>query len=436
MRSSVLRAMLPASLLAVAGNGRADWGALNMPVGVTEVSRDVQSLHMLIFWICCAIGAVVFGVMIYSMYAHRKSKGAEPADFHESTTVEIVWTVVPLVILIAMAIPAAKVLIKMEDFSGSEMSIKITGYQWRWQYEYLDEDIAFYSALDATQNAARQQDADIDLDQFGETYLRDVDNELVVPVGKKIRFLHTAADVIHSWWVPDLAVKKDAIPGFINENWARIDEPGVYRGKCAELCGRDHGFMPIVVRAVPQEEFDAWVADQKSAMADADAAIERDWSAEELLVMGEKIHGQSCAGCHQKEGEGIPGMFPAIAGSDVVNGALDTHLDTVMNGVDGTPMAAFGDSLTDAELAAVVTYQRNAFGNDTGDVIQPLAVRDSRSGKALEPIRQSLLDPSLQNDGLMLPGAGAVGSRPLTESRVADTAAAQPAASTAVTGVN
>jgi len=390
-----LPVLLPALLLGLlasfAGGAWADWGALNMPDGVTPISAEVKDLHMLIFYICCAIGAVVFGVMIVSMFLHRKSRGAKASDFHESTTVEIVWTVVPLVILIAMAIPAARVLIKMEDFSDSEMSIKVTGYQWRWQYEYLDEDIAFYSALDAEQNAARQQNADIDLDQFGETYLRDVDNELVVPTGKKIRFLHTSADVIHSWWVPDFAIKKDAIPGFINENWATIEEPGIYRGKCAELCGRDHGFMPIVVRAVSPEEFDTWVEEKKTEIAAADTDVSRPHSTEELVALGETIHGQSCAGCHQKEGQGIPGMFPAIAGSDVATGDAAAHLATVMDGIEGSTMAAFRDALSDTELAAVVTYQRNAFGNATGDTVQPIAVREARAGDKAEPVRQSLL---------------------------------------------
>ena len=389
--SGAWRALLPVPLLLLVllsgllpGGAWAGWSELNMPTGVTEVSEEVHGLHMLIFYICCAIGVVVFGIMIVSMFLHRKSRGAKASDFHESTTVEIVWTVVPLVILIAMAIPAARVLIKMEDFSDSEMSVKVTGYQWRWQYEYLDEGISFYSQLDPEQNAARQQGADIDLAQFGDTYLRDVDNELVLPVGKKIRFLHTAADVIHSWWVADFAIKKDSIPGFINENWATIEEPGIYRGKCAELCGRDHGFMPIVVRAVPQEEYDAWVSDKKLEMASAEEAVTRHWSDEELAALGETIYGQSCVGCHQAKGQGIPGMFPAIAGSAVATGDVAAHLATVMDGVEGSPMAAFRDSLSDAEIAAVVTYQRNAFGNAVGDAVQPLAVREARTGASPE----------------------------------------------------
>ncbi|MBX2879784.1 MAG: cytochrome c oxidase subunit II [Granulosicoccus sp.] len=385
-------------LVALPMGAWADWGALNMTKGVTDVSNEVYTLHMRIFYICCAIGAVVFGVMIVSMFLHRKSRGAKPADFHESTTVEIIWTVVPLVILIAMAIPAARVLIKMEDFSNSDMSIKVTGYQWRWQYEYMDSGVTFYSQLAPQHNEARQKGADIDLaeafpgtDFYGEedVYLREVDNELVLPVGKKIRFLHTAADVIHSWWVQDLAIKKDAIPGFINENWALINEPGIYRGKCAELCGRDHGFMPIVVRAVPQEEFDAWVAEKQTEMASAEQANERDWQHQELVSMGEKVYQSNCMSCHQAQGQGIPGMFPAIAGSDVVNGSMDKHVSTVLDGVDGTMMSGFRGVLSVAELAAVITYQRNAFGNETGDTLQPAEIGELRTTEK-QPVSENV----------------------------------------------
>jgi len=382
MRSTTVKrsaVALLAGLIALPLGAWADWGALNMPVGVSELSADVHALHMRIFYICCAIGAGVFGVMIVSMVLHRKSRGVTPSTFHESTKVEIVWTVVPLLILIAMAVPAARVLIEMEDFSDSEMSIKVTGYQWRWHYDYLDENVAFYSALDADQNLARQLGNDNDLERFGESYLREVDNELVVPINTKIRFLNTAADVIHSWWVPDLALKKDAIPGFINENWAEIEQPGIYRGKCAELCGRDHGFMPIVVRAVEKEEYAAWLEEMRAEqVAAADTALD-ERSHESLLASGESVYGTSCVGCHQKEGQGIPGMFPAIAGSAIANGDVDTHIATVAHGVDGTNMSAFSSILTDAEIAAVVTYQRNAFGNETGDSVQPAAVAAVRS---------------------------------------------------------
>lgn len=393
MRSSVYQSgfrwvFLSILLLAIPLGAWADWGALNMPRGVTEVSNEVYTLHMRIFYICCAIGAAVFGVMIVSMFLHRKSRGAKPATFHESTSVEIVWTVVPLVILIAMAIPAARVLIKMEDFSDSEMSIRVTGYQWRWHYEYMDNGVSFYSQLDPEHNRARQQGADIDLaatftgtDFNGEedVYLREVDNELVVPIGKKIRFLHTAADVIHSWWVQDLAIKKDAIPGFINENWALIEEPGIYRGKCAELCGRDHGFMPIVVRAVPQEEYDAWVVEKQQALAQVDTNSQRQWSKQELVASGKEVYQANCMSCHQAEGQGIPGMFPAISGSEVATGSIDQHISTIMNGVEGTMMSQFGSVLSDVDIAAVITYQRNALGNAMGDTLQPAHIRSLRT---------------------------------------------------------
>ncbi len=230
----------------------------NMPIGVTEISREVFNLHMLIYWICVAIGVVVYGVMAYSIVMHRKSKKREAAQFHESATAEFVWTLVPLVILIAMAIPASKTLIKLENTGNADMTVKITGYQWLWQYDYLNEDLSFYSAL------ATPREEIYNLREKNENYLLEVDNEMVLPVNKKIRFLVTSNDVLHAWWVPDLAVKKDAIPGFINEVWTKIDEPGVYRGQCAELCGRGHAFMPIVVRAVEQAEYEQWVAQIKA----------------------------------------------------------------------------------------------------------------------------------------------------------------------------
>ncbi len=347
---------------------------INMPVGVTEVSREVFGLHMLIFKICVVIGAVVFGIMIYSMIYHRKSKGVTPATFHESTTVEVIWTVLPFVILLFMAWPAAKVLIKMEDFSGSEMSVKITGYQWRWHYDYIEEGVNYFSQLEPQHNVARQLGSEVELEQF-DNYIKEVDNPLILPVGKKIRFLHTAADVIHAWWVPALAVKKDSIPGFINENWALIEEPGVYRGKCAELCGRDHGFMPIVVKAVSQEEFDAFIAEKKSEGQTAHNDTTRQWSKNELMARGEEVYGRNCVGCHQKNGKGIPNMFPAIAGSDIATGDIDRHLSTIVDGVEGTPMQSYRDVLSDVELAAVITYQRNALGNAMGDAMQPYYVK-------------------------------------------------------------
>lgn len=259
-RLTIPRAVTAVLTGLLAAPAQAAW-ELNMPVGVTEISRDVYNLHMLIFWICVLIGVGVFGAMIYSIYAHRKSRGAKAAQFHESTTVEIVWTILPFLILIGMAIPAAGTLLKMENSRNSDLTVKITGYQWLWQYEYPDQGISFFSRLDELSNQARQLNSGIDPNSV-EHYLRNVDNPLVVPVGKKVRLLLTSQDVIHAWWVPELGGKKDAIPGYINEMWFRADKTGVYRGQCAELCGRGHGFMPIVVRVVSQDEFDAWVKRQ------------------------------------------------------------------------------------------------------------------------------------------------------------------------------
>lgn len=249
----------------------ADWGALNLPRGVTPYSHAIYDLHMLILWICVAIGIVVFGAMFYSIFKFRKSQGAVAAVWHESTLVEVAWTTVPFVILVAMAVPATKALIMMEDVADSDLTIKVTGYQWKWHYDYVNEGIGLFSTLAHTSNVARQLKSGVDPHSV-EHYLLEVDNELVVPVNKKIRFLTTAADVIHAWWVPDLGWKRDAVPGYINESWATIETPGVYRGQCAELCGKDHGFMPIVVRAVPEAEYQAWVEKMKAAQAPAETA--------------------------------------------------------------------------------------------------------------------------------------------------------------------
>jgi cytochrome c oxidase subunit 2 len=237
---------------------------LNLREGVTELSREIYGLHMLVLWVCVAIAVAVFSVMIYSIATFRKSKGAVPATFDHSTGAEVTWTIIPVVILVAMAIPAARTLVKIEDASGSELTVKVTGYQWKWQYDYVDHGVAYFSTLASSHNEARQVDSGIDVHQV-EDYLLEVDNPLVVPVGRKVRVLVTAADVIHNWWVPDFGLKRDAIPGYINELWFRADQVGTYRGQCAELCGRDHGFMPVVVRVVEQAEFDAWLAGQQAA---------------------------------------------------------------------------------------------------------------------------------------------------------------------------
>jgi len=341
---------------------------LNLREGVTDISHKVFDLHMLIFWICVVACVAVFAVLIYSIFTHRKSKGAVPATFHESTTVEIIWTTIPFLILVAMAVPATTTLLALEDTRDADISIQITGYQWKWKYDYLDEDISFFSVLttprEQIEGAAEK----------GENYLQEVDNPIVVPINKKIRFLITSNDVIHSWWVPDLGWKQDAVPGFINDAWTELTEPGTYRGKCAELCGKDHGFMPIVLIAKTEEDYATWVAEQKSAAAaDADAATAT-LTMDELMAKGETAYNKTCAACHQANGQGIPGVFPAIAGGPLATGDVAGHIDIVVNGKAGTAMQAFGEQLSAVDLAAIITYERNAFGNDSGDMVQPADV--------------------------------------------------------------
>ncbi|QEM81917.1 cytochrome c oxidase subunit II [Halomonas binhaiensis] len=345
----------------------ADW---NMPVGVTDLSREVHSLHMTIFWICVVIGVVVFGAMFYSLFRYRRSKGAQAAKFHEHTTVEVIWTAIPLLILIGMAVPATATLKKMYDASEADLDVMITGQQWRWQYSYLGEDVDFISSLATPREQISGEQ------ERGENYLLEVDQPLVLPVGKKVRLLMTSDDVIHSWWVPELAVKQDAIPGFVNENWVRINEPGIYRGQCAELCGKDHGFMPVVVQAMEEEEFDAWLAERKSAASEEAAGADREWKLDELMERGEQVYGSICAACHQPNGAGLPPTFPALAGNQALLDDREHHLDTVLNGVAGTPMPGFRTTLSPVELAAVITYERNAWGNETGDVVQPSEIAE------------------------------------------------------------
>ncbi|MBI1731736.1 MAG: cytochrome c oxidase subunit II [Gammaproteobacteria bacterium] len=351
--------------------------ALNMTRGVTELSREFYDLHMLIFYICCAIAAVVFGVMFWSIFNHRKSRGAVAAQFHHSTRAELIWTIIPIIILVGMAVPATKALVKMESTGDADMTIKVTGHQWKWRYDYVEPGFGFFSALAADSNEARALRSGKDPGAV-DNYLLNVDHPLVVPVGKKIRFLTTANDVVHAWWVPALGWKRDAIPGYINESWARVDEPGIYRGQCAELCGKDHGFMPVVLKAVPEDEYFAWVEEMVVAQADASAGADRDWTREELMAKGEQVYTAFCAACHQPNGLGIPPAFPALAGGAIATGPVDQHLDRVINGKPGTAMAAFGGQLNDVDLAAVVTYERNAFGNSAGDVLQPAAVKAAR----------------------------------------------------------
>lgn len=355
---------------------RAEGWPLNMPEGVTEVSRQVYGLHMQIFWWCVAIGVVVFGVMIYTMIVHRKSRGAKASNFHEHTLLEVVWTVIPFIILIIMAIPATKTLREIYNTDDADLDILITGYQWKWKYEYLSEDgqnVSFFSTLATPSSQIRN------LEDKSENYLLEVDEPMYIPVGKKVRFLVTAADVIHSWWVPAFAVKRDAIPGYIHEAWTRVPEPGVFPGQCTELCGKDHAYMPVVVHAVEQAEFDEWLEKKRQLAAAVAEAAKQTLSFDELYSTGEAVYNRVCAACHLPNGQGIPGNFPAIAGSPIATGPVIAHLNRVING--GVGMPPFGEQLSPVDIAAVVTFQRNAFGNNTGDEVQPIDVVNYMQGQ-------------------------------------------------------
>lgn len=369
--------MLAAVLAFASSQALAQWG-LNMPKGVTEISRQTHGLHMTIFWLCVIIGVLVYGVLIWSLFKYRKSKGAQSATWHENIKIEILWTVVPFLLLIGMAIPSTKVLREIYDPSESELDIMVTGYQWRWQYEYLDEsgeNVSFFS------NLATPEDQIYDRAEKGEHYLLEVDEPLVIPVNTKVRFLLTAADVIHSWWVPEFAVKKDAIPGFINESWAIAEKTGTYRGQCTELCGQDHGFMPVVVKVVEQDEFDAWYAERQAAAAELAELATQEWSLEQLMEQGQTVYNTYCMSCHQAEGQGLPPAFPALAGSEIATGPIEDHIDVVLNGVSGTAMAAFGGVLNPVDTAAVITFERNSWGNDMGDMVTPVEILEIQAAE-------------------------------------------------------
>ena len=352
---------------------------LNMTKGATDISADVYDMHMLMFIICVVIGAGVFITMFISMYFHRKSRGAKPANFHENVKVEIAWTVIPFVILIAMAVPAMNLLIDMEDASEPDVTVLVTGSQWKWHYKYMDNDVEYYSKL-ATQ--ADQISGKLDK---GVNYLLEVDRPLVVPTGQKVRFLITSDDVIHSWWVPAFAIKQDANPGFINDAWAIANEPGVYRGQCAELCGKAHGFMPIVVVAKEPAEYDKWVSKQEAVQQQAKEKEQRllsmNMTMDESMLMGEKVYNANCAACHMPNGEGLPGVFPALKGSQIAVADEPKHIDILINGVTGSAMQSYAKQLTMSEIAAVVTYERNAWGNDTGDLVQAKDINSAMNGQ-------------------------------------------------------
>ncbi|MBK8385745.1 MAG: cytochrome c oxidase subunit II [Candidatus Accumulibacter propinquus] len=375
-------------LLAVVPSlARADY-SWNFPRPVTPIARDTLEIHNHFMIVITVLFLVVFGIMVYSMLKHRKSVGHQPARFTGPTgTVQWLWALVPFAILlfidyVLMGIPAYHAVLDMEDTrTKADMVLKVTGMQWKWQYEYPESGIKYLSTTSTPRDQITNKEAK------GEHYLLEVDNPVVLPVGKKVRVLLTSTDVIHTWWVPQFGVKRDAIPGFLRETWLKIEEPGIYRGQCAELCGKDHGFMPVVVHAVPENEYLAWVDQKKTQIAAAAAGSDKTWSKDELLAAGKDIYEKQCAACHQPEGQGLAPVFPALAGSKIVTGPLlsaegkllkDSHVDRVLNGKEGTAMQAFKNTLSDAEIAAVITFERNSFGNKKGDLIQPAQIKSLR----------------------------------------------------------
>ena len=368
-RGSLLSKILIAAL-AVPGLAEAAL-EYNLQPPVTPIARQMYDLHAFIFWICVVIFVVVFGVMFYSIYRHRKSVGHRAAHFHESAIVEIVWTVIPFLILLFMAFPATRSIIALKDTATPDMTIKVTGFQWKWNYDYLQEGFGYYSNL-ATPLAQIQG-----REPKGENYLLEVDNPLVVPVDTKVRLLITAGDVIHSWWMPAFGVKQDAIPGFVRDAWFRAEKVGTYRGQCAELCGKEHGFMPIVVEVKSKDDYAKWVAEQKTLAAAAADDPARVWEVKDLIARGEKVYAANCAACHQATGKGVAGAFPALDGSKIVNGPKGGQVGLVLNGKPGTAMASW-KQLSDTDLAAVITYTRNSWGNKTGEALQPAEIRAAR----------------------------------------------------------
>jgi cytochrome c oxidase subunit 2 len=380
---------MAALLLMLLSTGRAlaaaDGWQMNMYRGVTPLSKDMYDLHMVAIVICAVIGVVVFGVMFYALFHHRKSKGHTPATFHTNTRLELIWTLIPFLILVGLAIPATKVLVRLEDSSQSDVTIKVVGYQWKWQYQYLDQGISFFSNLSTPYAQIHNQQPK------GEWYLLEVDNPLVLPINKKIRFIVTSNDVIHSWWVPELGVKRDAIPGFMHESWARIEKPGIYRGQCTELCGINHGFMPIVVKAVTEDEFKAWVSTQVKAedkydLTEAKVADQRTLTRQELMTLGKDKYELICSACHQANGKGLPPLYPGLKNSSVsIGNPISRHIGLILNGVPGSAMQSYKDQLTDDEIAAITTYERNAWGNNTNDEVQPRDVALVRAQEIQQP---------------------------------------------------
>jgi cytochrome c oxidase subunit 2 len=420
MLSNKVRAPLLLSLLALPLAVSAEYH-VDMLHPNSPMANDAYSLHWGIMWVCVAIFFIVFGAMFWSIYKHRHSLGAKPAQFHENTTIEVIWTLVPLIVLVAMAWPATRTMLEMKDASNADMAVKVTAYQWRWDYEYQKEGLHFVSNLSTPRDQIEERDGPGK--QKGEHYLLEVDHPLVVPVGKKVRLLITSNDVIHGWYVPQLGVNQYGIPGFIKDAWFTAEEPGIYRGQCSQICGKEHAYMPIVVDVRSQADYDKWVQQEKAkqpppspttvpqaapaqtseaapqqmaaaqqagagkAVAGGTAAQQAGAAAKggaapakmdvaELKSNGEKVYAANCAACHQPTGKGMPPAFPALAGSKVATGPKATHLATVLHGRPGTAMASFA-RLTDAELASVITYERTSWGNNGGEV-QPAEVAAAR----------------------------------------------------------
>ncbi|TKC89572.1 cytochrome c oxidase subunit II [Trinickia terrae] len=351
---------------------------INLQPPVTKIAEELYHLHTFMLILCTVIFIGVFGVMFYSMFAHRKSKGHKAANFHESTTVEIIWTIVPFIIVVLMALPATKTVVAMKDTSNADVTIKVTGYQWKWGYDYVKgpgEGISFLSTLTTPRSEVDGSAPKTD------TYLQEVDNPLVVPVDKKIRIITTANDVVHSWYVPAFGVKQDAIPGFVRDTWFKAEKVGTYRGFCTELCGKEHAFMPVVVEVLSADDYAKWVDDQKKKMAAASDDPNKTYTLAELMARGQQVYTSNCAVCHQPTGKGA-GAFPALDGSKIANGPIAEHVGLVLHGKNAMP--SWAPTLNDVEIASVITFERNSWGNHTGDILQPRQVVDARNGKLPE----------------------------------------------------
>jgi cytochrome c oxidase subunit 2 len=351
---------------------------LNLPDGVTQIAKDIAWLHWFMLIVCMVIFIAVFSVMFYSIWAHRKSRGAKAATFHEHLGVEVAWTVIPFVIVIAMALPATRTVVAMKDTSGADITVKVTGYQWKWGYEYIDGPAAGVKFLSNLATPRAQIEGK---EPRGPLYLMEVDNPLVVPVGKKIRISVTGGDVIHSWMVPELAVKQDAIPGFIRNVWFRAEKVGEFRGQCTELCGKDHAFMPIVVKVVSEQDYATWSAEQKKLLAAAADDPNKEWAAADLIARGEKVYAANCVACHQGSGKGVMGAFPALDGSKIVLGPKADQIQILLKGKQGTAMAAFGGQLNDVEIASVISFTRASWtnaGKGQDPVVLPADVKAAR----------------------------------------------------------